>query len=174
MLDTKSLIVFTLIQSLLPPSRLKTKQQKHDKNKSSKCEKSQKGNKFFTNIESKRSFISFAPTEEAYTEHLVNKIECESSIPPTITVIGDIFKPLSFFVDFDNIKYKVFTLPRAIDIAFKSYNLFNIKYHDACVHMWDFINILFYGIQSTPANPATHMLCKTISGELNKKKIISK
>lgn len=141
------MIVLTLTQSLLPSARLKAKKT---------------GTKFYTALETMRSFIRFVPTEEAYKEEIEKKIAADGSVPPFVTVIGDILNPKSIFCDFENIRYKVFSIIKAIDICFKAFHIFAIQFPEPCIHIWHFINMQFYKIGTTPANPAIQMLYKTI------------
>lgn len=144
------------MQCLLPPCRIKNKT-------------STKGNKFYNNQESRRAFFTFAQTNELYMEQLENKVKSDGAVPPFITVIGDIYSPQSFCCDFENVRYKVFSITKAIDICFRAFHVFHIKYPDACIHVWNFLNMQFYEIPSKYASSVTSMLLKSIQGNNCKK-----
>lgn len=113
------------------------------------------------------AFITFCDTEEGYKENLDCKIQRESSVPPFITIIGSVFDPKTILCDFENITYKFSSLPKAIDVAFKTYHLFNLEYATAARHMWQFINNYFYKIKDTEnAHPTIHVLLKKLQGNL--------
>lgn len=145
--------MLTLLHSLLPSPRIKSR--------------NQKGNKFFSKVESKRAFISFSATEQSYKEQLDKKVVAEGSVAPFISVIGDMYKPEAFFCDFDNIKYKFFSITKAIDICFKAYHVFSIEYASAASIIWIFLDHQFYNVGKGHINPAVQMLCKTIQGQIS-------
>jgi len=99
-----------------------------------------------------------------YKEHYDAKVARESSIPPYISLVADILDPTDIYVDFENIAYRMESLPRAIDICFKAYNLFQIQYSPAARLMWQFINAQFYQLKDISPQPAVHMLVKNIAG----------
>lgn len=151
-LDSIGAYVFLLIQSFLPKSRI---------TKSSGDKK-----KFYSIEESRNAFMMIYATDVEYKQKYGSKLKAETSIAPYITIIGTLNNPVAFMVDFDNISYKLYSLGKAIDVCFKAFHLFNIKYPDACSHLWDFLNREFYKIPSNEkATPATSKLLKNIQSK---------
>lgn len=122
--------------------------------------------KCFSTKDSRDAFIEVCSTDTEYKSHYNTKVNSNSSIPPYITIIGSLINPEYIMCDFENITYKMFTLKKkAIDICFKTYYLFSLRYPTACQHMWQFINQSFYSLKDdTVLNPATKMLLTAIKG----------
>jgi len=57
-------------------------------------------------------------------------------IQPFILVVGTPLQPKEIVVYFDTIKYKVFTMLRAIDVCFKIIHLFNLEYPVESCAVW--------------------------------------
>lgn len=125
-----------------------------------------RGQRNFSTQESREAFIFVCETESLYKEHYHDKVAKESSVPPYITIIGTLLDPKTVLCDFENIMYKVYSLPKAIDICFKAYHLLSMEYSPAARLMWQFINKQFYGLKDAGTYPALHMLLKTIRGNL--------
>lgn len=130
LIDSISIQIFCVINSLLPPARI---------TKNSAIKK-----KFYTAIESWNAFVVVCRTEVEYKEMYDEKVKRESAIPPFISVIGSMDDPHYFMVDFENITYKLYSFAKAIDVCLKAYYIFNLAYPEACQHMWTFINRQFY------------------------------
>lgn len=155
-LDAICASVFYLIQSLLPNGK-----QRILTDLSNKKRKTQKN---FSTKESRDSFIMVCETEALYKENYDAKVARESSVPPYITIIGSLLEPKTILCDFENIMYKMHSLPKAIDICFKAYHLFSMEYAPAARLMWQFINKYFYQLKDASPCPAVHMLIKAIKG----------
>lgn len=140
--DSICVIAFRLIQSLLPPSRISAKKG----NPGSSADVQNKP-RFYTVNESRNAFLLICSTESEYKEMYDSKVKEESCVAPYISLIGTIFEPKYFLVDFENITYKIFDFARALDVCFKAYYVFNIAYPDKCADMWDFINQQFFKMQ---------------------------
>lgn len=122
-------------------------------------------NVFFSLKESRDAFVVICATEVEYKEYYDRKVGLQSAIPPYITIVGTLTQPISIMCDFENISHKFFSLPKAMDICFKAYHLFNLEYPDACGHMWRLIDKQFYGIgDANEMNPVSLMLLKDIEG----------
>lgn len=148
LIATKYLIVLTLLLPLLPPSRT--------------AKTSEKTGNFYTQNEVRRNFICYAPTVVAYTEQIDAKVIVEGSIPPLITVIGSIYKPEAFICDFDNIRYKFFSIAKSVDLCFMAYHVFGIKYPKPSTHIWNFLNAQIYVVGKTSLTPKLQMLFKVM------------
>lgn len=159
MLDAICASVFHLLQSLLPNGK-----QRILTDLSNKKRKTQRN---FSTKESRDGFIMVCETEALYKENYDAKVARESSVPPYITIVGSLLEPKTILVDFENIMYKMHSLPKAIDICFKAYHLFSMEYAPAARLMWQFINKQFYQLKDASPCPAVHMLIKTIKGNLS-------
>lgn len=69
-------------------------------------------------------------------------------IQPFILIIGTPLQPKEIIVYFDTIKYKVFTVLRAIDVCFKIIHLFNLEYPVESCAVWLFIQKYLYNIKT--------------------------
>lgn len=115
--------------------------------------------------ESRNAFMLVCPTESDYKIMYDSKVKEESCVAPYISIIGTMFDPEYFLIDFENITYKVFDFARALDLCFKAYYVFNIAYPDACANIWDFIDQQFYRMQrNNNTKPATFTLLNAIKG----------
>lgn len=152
--------MFQLIQSLLPPSRIRKKAV-------AVVDKNARKHKFYTLNESRKAFMQVCQTETEYKQIYDNKVTAESSVPPYISLIGSVYEPQYFMVDFENITYKFFTFSKALETCFKSYFVFNFVHPEACDCMWDFINEQFFKLASgkSKTKPATDALIHAIQCE---------
>lgn len=112
------------------------------------------------------AFIVICETEGSYKEFYDSKVSQESSVPPYISIIGTLLDQKTIIIDFENITFKMNSLPKAIDICFKTYHLFSIEYPPAAQLIWQLINLCFYNMKDEKTYPAVHMLTKMIKGIL--------
>lgn len=154
-------IVFQLVQSLLPQSRI-SKKALLSLNSNENVKK-----KFYSVNESRKSFMMVCQTEAEYKGMYDSKVTAESSVPPFISLIGSVFEPQYFMVDYDNISYKFFKFSRALEICFKTYYVFNIQHPEACDSICDFINKLFFKMKCDGAKtkPGTDALIREVECE---------
>ena len=61
-----------------------------------------------------------------------------------LIVVGSIETPEQYLVHFDNFIYMATQFLDALDIAFKIYNVFNLKYSTFSKKVWNFIQKFFY------------------------------
>lgn len=99
------------------------------------------------------SFCLIIPTISEYkvkVEELVGKyFENKSTIQPFIVAVG--INPESineFYVYFDKTLYKFDNFLESLDICFKIFQVFNLKYPQACELPWNFIQQYFYEINT--------------------------
>lgn len=103
--------------------------------------------------DSQNAFIRFHSCTEDYIAAYNAMVLHNKSVEPMVNVVGDMLEPKEFFVDFDNIRYKMTSIEKAIDICFKSYFLFGIKYPEACNSFYQFLNCYFYKIKEKENSP---------------------
>jgi hypothetical protein len=63
-------------------------------------------------------------------------------------IVGTITNPSQIIIYFDEIKYKFFSVIKAIDLCFKIYHVFNIEYPIDSWNVWLFIQRFFFNIKS--------------------------
>lgn len=150
-------IVFYLIQSLLPPSRVTNKSLLNKDVNAGK-------RKLYSTEESRNSFLRVCATETEYKQFYDAKVDAESFVAPFISLIGSLNDPKLYMVDFDDMTFKFFDFGRALDVCFKAYYVFNIAYPEPCEPMWDFINKQFFGLPcaGNKAKPGTNVLVNEI------------
>lgn len=110
-----------------------------------------KAKRFYAVDESQNAFLRICATD--YKEKYNSRVDGDKYIAPYISLIGTLYEPEYFMVDFENISYKFMHFARALDVAFKSYYVFNIAYPEACEEMWDFVNKQFYHFLDGSKNP---------------------
>lgn len=103
--------------------------------------------------DSQHAFIRFHSSTEDYITAYDAMVSQNKSVEPMVNVIGEMLAPKEFYVDFDNIRYKLPSIEKAIDICFKSFFLFGIKYPAACISFYQFLNCLFYKIKEEETSP---------------------
>jgi hypothetical protein len=69
--------------------------------------------------DSQQSFVLIAQTAVELEALLSSKKSNSNNIQPCMLIVGTICEPKTILVYFDNIRYKVFSIVRAIDICFK-------------------------------------------------------
>eukprot|EP00102_Acyrthosiphon_pisum_P019859 XP_016657069.1 PREDICTED: uncharacterized protein LOC107882743 [Acyrthosiphon pisum] len=74
-------------------------------------------------------------------------------IQPFIVIIGQLHEPKDIIVYFDDIKYKVLTIQRAVDVVFKLFHTFNLLYPDESYILWLFLQKFFYNIHIKGVQP---------------------
>jgi len=81
----------------------------------------------------------------------LNKKSVESNSPfqPFIIVVGvDIFNLVEFYVSFGKFFYKFNSFIIALDICFKIYQVFGIKYPNESHKVWSFLQYFFYNMKT--------------------------
>lgn len=78
--------------------------------------------------DSQNTFIIEASTP-LKLEVIIEKLKKqENNIQPCILVVGSLLNPKQIIVYFDDVKYKLFSVFKAIDICFKLFHVFNLEY----------------------------------------------
>ncbi|KAE9522651.1 hypothetical protein AGLY_016956 [Aphis glycines] len=102
----------------------------------------------FSIRDSQNIFILVAPTA-VELELIINKLKSQSnSIQPCILVVGSLLYPKQVLVYFDDVKYKLLTVLKAIDVCFKIFHVFNLEYPLECSNVWLFLQVYFYEIST--------------------------
>lgn len=95
-------------------------------------------------------------TEPEWDAHIAHITGRQQFVQPLISVIDvNIFEPVNIFIYVEGIKYKVLSIIKAIDICFKIFFAFNIKYPLASEAFWQFINQYFYNVGNTTSRKHT-------------------
>lgn len=109
--------------------------------------------------DSQESFFFLAESTTQIDEHLNFLKSRQISIQPFVIGIGEnLFKIDKFYVYLDGMKFNFNTGIRAIDICFKSFFLFKLKYPEASENFWNFIQRKFYGIEKGKINTKTALI----------------
>eukprot|EP00102_Acyrthosiphon_pisum_P019773 XP_016656983.1 PREDICTED: uncharacterized protein LOC107882702 [Acyrthosiphon pisum] len=103
--------------------------------------------------DSQQSYVLIAQTAAELEALLNSKKVNGNSIQPCLLIVGTISEPSQIMVYFDNIKYKVFSIVRAIDICFKIFHVFNLEYPIQSLDVWLFIQKFYFNIVSKYDKP---------------------
>lgn len=77
-------------------------------------------------------------------EYINDRNKLKLPIQPFILIVGTPLQPKEILVYFDSVKFKVFTIIRAIDLCFKIFHLFNLEYPIESGAVWLFIQKYLY------------------------------
>ncbi|XP_060868106.1 uncharacterized protein LOC132943234 isoform X2 [Metopolophium dirhodum] len=151
----KNLVIFYLMHSLFVPSSRKIT--RDDNGKKSVIKYSIK--------DSQNTFIIEASTP-LELEVIIEKLKKqENNIQPCILVVGSLLNPKQIIVYFDDVKYKLFSVFKAIDICFKLFHVFNLEYPYESSNVWLFLQNYFYEINTKYDKSCS--LVKQICSELD-------
>lgn len=100
----------------------------------------------FSLKDSQNSFMLVKENIQQIEAALKSLEEKNEPIQPLIIVIGSVLDPKEILVDFDGIKFKFFTVLKAVDTCFKIFHLFNLKYPSPSILVWTFIQQYFYKV----------------------------
>lgn len=103
--------------------------------------------------DSQQSYVLIAQTAAELEALLNSKKVNGSNIQPCLLIVGTISEPSQIMVYFDNIRYKVFSIVRAIDICFKIFHVFNLEYPIQSLNVWLFIQKFYFNIFSKYDKP---------------------
>lgn len=115
--------------------------------------------------DSQESFILFGESVDIMEARLDILKKQGKPIQPFIIVVGTIFNIKEILVYFDTVKYKVHSILRAIEVCYKIFHLFNLKYPPESLIVWLFIQKYFFNYSSTYDIP--HPKLTQILNELN-------
>lgn len=102
----------------------------------------------FSVQDAQKSFILIGATADELEEKLQFQLSRKKAIQPFILITGTLCNPTQIMVYFDNIKYKMFSVLRGIDVLFCCFNLFQLKYPLESIPVWMFIQQYFYKIKT--------------------------
>lgn len=109
--------------------------------------------------ESAEYFISFAATEaEASAAHQRKVDSLGGCVQPYVTCIGRVDAVEYCIVTFLKYKVRLDTILQAVDFCFHLFHVFNVPYPPQAKHLWQVLEISFYGLSdslatlTTPAN----------------------
>lgn len=135
--DSKNSIVLYLLHAILIP----TIRQNYVDSEGNKCIKK------FSIKDSQNSYVIVAHTALELEEKLKIRKNSNNPIQPCLLIVGTIMNPSEIMVYFDELKYKFFSIVKAIDMCFKIYHVFNIEYPLESTHVWLFIQRYYYNIK---------------------------
>lgn len=141
----QEMFTYTQRKNITPP--LKKRKRQSDE------EASTSGNSRFTATDSQLAFLRFHATADDYKSAFNQMWKDNKSVAPMINIIGDMFGPKQYMIDFDNIRYRPTKITKAIDICFKCYFVFGMEYPPACVSFYQFLNCFFYNITEIETKP---------------------
>ncbi|KAF0685577.1 Uncharacterized protein FWK35_00034264, partial [Aphis craccivora] len=134
--------------------------------KSTRNDKGKKSTIKYSIRDSQQSFLINIDTVSQFEDVIVKKKGLGIPIQPFTVVIGQLLEPKYIIVYFDDIKYKVLTIQRAVDVVFKLFHTFNLLYPDESYILWLFIQTFFYNIHIK--TDQSHPIISLIISELNK------
>jgi len=98
--------------------------------------------------DSQNSLVMVANTVVELEENMKARKQKNIPIQPCMLIVGTIINPSQIIIYFDEIKYKFFSVIKAIDLCFKIYHVFNIEYPIESLNVWLFIQRYFFYIKS--------------------------
>lgn len=102
----------------------------------------------YTAEDSQKSVMRFHDCVEDYTNNYNQMVKVNSSVPPMISIIGTLYSPPEhIYVDYDNIRYKVGSFIKGIEICFKLFFVFGIEFPPQSAAFWEFLDAYFFKIQ---------------------------
>ncbi|XP_029347666.1 uncharacterized protein LOC107882231 isoform X2 [Acyrthosiphon pisum] len=101
----------------------------------------------FSIKDSQNSFIMVSNTAIGMEEMLKLRKSNNNPIQPCLLIVGTILNPTQILVYFDDVKYKFFSIIKALDICFKIFHVFNIEYPLESQNVWLFIQRYFYDVK---------------------------
>lgn len=84
------------------------------------------------------AFIVHKETAAEWIDDLARRRERKDHHPIIALIGSQIENPTDIYVCFDNIKYLVKTFPKAVNICFKIFHVFGIRYPIACANVWHY------------------------------------
>jgi len=112
--------------------------------------------------DSQDSFMIFKSSITEIEDYIIKYRSESTLIQPLILICGTLNKPKEIFVLFDCIKFKLFSIPSAIDLCFKIFHIFNLEYPLQSSIVWLFIQKYFY-VLNTNYDKSYHTLGQILS-----------
>ena len=97
---------------------------------------------------------------ENYIKEL--KLQGKPIQPFLIIVSPHIGKCGDTYIYFDKVKYAFKSFARAVDILFKIFHVFNIKYPQQCEVFWQFVEIFFFEISTESTHSRVQILVEEL------------
>lgn len=119
-------------------------------------EKGKKVSKKFSIADSIESFLVVCDNAANLKVKAKDKKGAGNQIQPFIGIVGELTNPTEIAVLFDDIIYAAPSMLRALDVCFKIFHVFNLKYPIESKIVWQFIQHIFYEIKlkSDEINPS--------------------
>lgn len=79
-------------------------------------------------------------------------VSSNATVPPMLNVVGSLKlgqQTYTFYVYYDNIRYKFSTFLPAIDVCMKTYFIFRIKYPVSSEMFWSFVAEYFFKLKES-------------------------
>lgn len=112
--------------------------------------------------DSQESFLHIAKNVQAVEDHIEHRKRNPDNIQPLIIIVGeDILSFKQCFLYLDDIKFPFDSFIRAVDICFKIFVLFNLKYPNPSASFWTFIESLYFE-EKTNVCTKTHILLSAL------------
>jgi len=89
----------------------------------------------------------------------------ENNIQPCLLVVDSLLNPKQILVYFDDVKYKLFSIFKGVNICFKIFHVFNLEYPYESSNVWLFLQNYFYEINTKYDKSCS--LVKQICSELD-------
>lgn len=117
----------------------------------------------FTIRDSQESFFFVGKSAQEVEERLRFLHSNKSAVQPFIyAVADDLTKVEEVYTYFDGIRYKFFSVTRAVDMCYKIMYVFNFEFPIECKMFWSFIDKYFYKMKEA-SFPKVHILCEHLS-----------
>lgn len=106
--------------------------------------------------------------EERIEERRNHLLKEKQTLQPFFVCVGTLQNVDAYYIVIDDTKYKVDTPLKALDVTYKAFHAFNIKYPTESAHVWTFIQKIAYDMTTSFDNvcTATHSLISDIKRRL--------
>ncbi|XP_031337481.1 uncharacterized protein LOC116166619 [Photinus pyralis] len=147
-------IVALLLHAVLPPTIKHVKKNQQNKKLIIKATIKDSQNSIFLHT---RTINDFDNKIEELKSTLLERGE---TLQPIIVAVGDdLIHINSYYVFYDDIKYKFDNCLAALDSCFKIFHVLNLKYPRCGQNTWIFIQKYFFDIHLPEDNPCSNLLC---------------
>lgn len=117
----------------------------------------------FTIRDSQEAFVLVRKSHQDLEDHLQHLTSRKTSIQPFLLVVGDNINTIKdIYVYVDGVKYCFTNFWRAVDTCFKIFYVFNLRFPEAALTFWSFIEFFFYELTSEYSNSKVHILCNAL------------
>lgn len=109
------------------------------------------------------AFAVFGKSSEEVEDKLRHISVKKQYLQPRILIIGDIHMIKDIFVYVDGVRFKTMYVLHALDICFKIFFVFNLKYPEEANLFWVFIEYFFYKLKNSKTNIKVSTLCNELN-----------